>query len=59
MTHPADYSDAHRRHWEDAELLFTNARWANADQSYGFSAECGLKAMMQSRGMPVRPTGVL
>ena len=57
MAHPPDFSDAHRRHWEDAELLFANSRWANADQLYGFSAECGLKAVMQSQGMPVEATG--
>ncbi|MDE0002871.1 MAG: hypothetical protein OXQ29_09265 [Rhodospirillaceae bacterium] len=41
MPHPADFLDAHRRHWCDAELLFNDSRWANADQMYGFSAECG------------------
>ena len=47
-----DFADAHRRHWEDAELLFDHKHWANADQLYGFSAECGLKAVMRSLGMP-------
>ena len=60
MTHPASFVDAHRWHWEDAELLFENQRWASADQSYGISAECGLKAVMKGLGMPVdhfgRPT---
>lgn len=56
MIHPADYTDSHRRHWSDAQLLFSNARWANADQLYGFSAECGLKAVMKAFGMPVEPT---
>ena len=27
MAHPADYSDAHSRHWEDAEVLFGHDRW--------------------------------
>lgn len=53
MAHPADFVDAHRRHWEDAELLFDDARWASADQMYGFSAECGLKAVMKALGMRV------
>ncbi len=53
MPHPADFGDAHRRHWEDAELLRDKNRWANADQLYGFSAECGLKAVMQVLGMHV------
>lgn len=50
MTHPEDFSDAHGRHWGDAELLFAEKRWANADQLYGFSAECGLKAMLEQEG---------
>ncbi len=57
MEHPADFPDAHRRHWEDAELLLARGRLANADHLYGFSAECGLKAAMQSQGMPVDATG--
>ena len=58
MTHPVDFADAHRRHWEDAEVLFACARWANADQLYGFSAECGLKAVMRALGMRVDPDGI-
>ena len=48
-----DFADAHRRHLEDADLLFENARWANADHLYGLSVECGLKAIMQQLGMDV------
>lgn len=44
MAHPADFPDAHARHWQDAERLAQAGRWANADQLYGYSAECGLKA---------------
>ncbi len=58
MTHLADFADAHLRHWEDAELLFEQGRWANADQLFGFSAECGLKRVMQALGMPVGETGM-
>ena len=57
MPHPVDFTDAHYRHWEDAELLYDNNRWANADQSYGFSAECGLKAVMVILGMQIGDTG--
>ena len=57
MIHPADFVHAHRRHWKDAELLFDHQRWVNADQLYGLSAECGLKAVMQILGMPVDETG--
>ena len=58
MPHPADFHDAHRRHWQDAELLRKHGRWANADQLYGFSAECGLKAVMKALGMAVDSMGV-
>ena len=57
MIYPADFADAHRRHWEDAELLLGHDCWANADQLYGLSAECGLKAVMQVLGMPVDQRG--
>lgn len=57
MSRSANFVDAHRRHWEDAELLFVANRLANADQLYGFSAECGLKAVMRRLGMPVDPSG--
>lgn len=42
----ADFLDAHKRHWEDAELLFNEKHWANADHLYGLAAECGLKQLM-------------
>ena len=58
MAYPADFRAAHRRHWQDAELLFEHQRWANADQLYGLSAECGLKAVMRTFGMPVGRHGV-
>ena len=57
MSRPSDFTDAHERHWQDAELLFEHNRWANADQLYGLSAECGLKAVMQQLGMLVDDTG--
>ena len=57
MTRPADFTDAHRRHWEDAELLFDAGRWANADHLYGVSAECGLKAIMRDLGMEMDAKG--
>lgn len=46
-----DFYDAHQRHWEDAELLYGEQRWGNADQLYGYAAECGLKRLMQAFGM--------
>lgn len=53
MPYSEDYVDSHRQHWTDAELLFASARWLNADQLYGISAECGLKALMPALSMPV------
>jgi len=47
----ADFLDAHRRHWDDAERLFKAERWANADHLYGMAAECGLKRLMLAFGM--------
>ena len=58
MSHGTDFINSYRRHLEDAELLYDSERWANADQLYGFSAECGLKAVMLSLGMDVDSTGV-
>jgi len=48
----SDFEDAHKRHWEDAEMLYDNDRWANADHLYGMAAECGLKCLMLVFGMP-------
>jgi hypothetical protein len=31
--------------------LFKKERWANADHLYGFSAECGLKALILASGI--------
>ena len=57
MVHPADFDNAHVRHWRDAEYLFDAGRWGNADQLYGLSAECGLKAVMVADGLPVDAAG--
>lgn len=40
-----DFQAAARRHWADAEFLRGDARLSNADQLYGLSAECALKAL--------------
>lgn len=47
----ADFLDALDRHWLDAEFLYQDARWANADHLYGFAAESGLKGLMLKFGM--------
>ncbi len=49
----SDFMDAFERHWEDAELLLAEQRYANADHLYGMSAECGLKGLMRCFGMKV------
>lgn len=46
-----DFIDAMDRHWQDAELLYGNERWANADHLYGFAVESGLKGLMLKFGM--------
>nr|WP_314983427.1 SAM-dependent methyltransferase [uncultured Pantoea sp.] len=48
----ADFVDSHSRHFDDANHLFSINRYANADQLYGFSVECGLKSLMMAFGMP-------
>ena len=50
---PVNFVHAHIRHWKDAEILSGCGRLANADQLYGFSAECGLKAVMEALGKPL------
>ena len=57
MPRTADFKDAHFRHWVDGNQLFLRTRWANADHLYGFSVECGLKAVMAKLGMPLDKFG--
>ena len=52
-----DFLDAQERHWADAELLYSQQRWANADHLYGMAAECGLKRLMLLFGMPFDVAG--
>lgn len=49
----ADFHDACLRHLNDAERLFVDQRWANADHLFGLSVECGLKRLMMVFGMGV------
>lgn len=53
-SHEPNFRVAAQRHWYDAEHLLNNKRWPNADQLYGLSAECALKAIMLSLGMPMQ-----
>ena len=50
-----DFYNAFHRHLNDAEYLYNDSRWPNADQLYAYSAECGLKCIMQLFGMYVDP----
>ncbi|MBL8246953.1 MAG: hypothetical protein JNK95_01145 [Candidatus Competibacter sp.] len=43
MSEAEDFSSAAFRHWRDAELLDKENRVENADQLYGFAAECAIK----------------
>ena len=48
-----DYYDAAQRHIDDANHLLAITRLPNADHLFGVSAECALKAIMLSLGMPM------
>ena len=48
-----DYYDAAQRHIDDAHHLLALSRLPNADHLFGVSAECALKAIMLSLGMPM------
>ncbi len=57
MPATADFPLAAKRHWHDADLLEKNGRAGNAGQLYGFSAECGIKALLVSLGYPTETDG--
>ena len=54
-----DYAEAARRHLHDAVALYTSGRHANAGQLFGFTAECGLKALLIACKVPPGPDGGL
>jgi hypothetical protein len=43
-----DYAQAARRHHQDAMLLLYNQRAPNADQLYGYAAECALVGIVRT-----------
>lgn len=53
-----NFSQAARRHWHDAKLLFEKQRLGNADQLYGLAAECALKAALRHNGLLAEETEV-
>jgi hypothetical protein len=54
-----NFGEAAKRHWEDALFLRENKRLSNADQLFGFSAECALKEVMIRLGAPTKSGGDL
>ena len=52
-----DFKEAAKRHFSDAEHLLAEGREPNAGQLFGFTAECGLKALLVAHGLPTEPNG--
>ena len=52
-----NYRDAAVRHYLDGDTLRSGLRHPNADQLYGLSAECSLKAVMVGLGMQFTKKG--
>lgn len=59
MTGSVDFFAASKRHHADATLLQKEGREPNAGHLFGFSAECGLKALLVNSGYPTDPDGDL
>lgn len=56
--HPnVDYLACARRHIKDACILLDRKRTANSGQLFGFSVECGLKALLVRTGVAIDPEG--
>jgi hypothetical protein len=58
-TKVVDYLGASRRHLKDGTYLNSDNRNANAGQLFGFSIECGLKALVVASGAKTTPAGDL
>lgn len=54
-----DYEGCARRHFSDAGTLHHAGGHANAGQLYGFSVECGLKALLIQAGSPADADGTI
>ena len=52
-----NYFDAARRHFQDAGVLLSANRQANAGQLLGIAAECGIKAVLVASRVPVDTEG--
>ncbi|HRD91908.1 MAG TPA: hypothetical protein PLR37_16470 [Candidatus Accumulibacter phosphatis] len=57
VTKRVDYAGCARRHFKDADKLHQSGGHANAGQLYGFSVECGLKALLIQSGTPADAEG--
>ena len=57
VTKRVDYAGCARRHLDDATRLHQSGGHANAGQLYGFSVECGLKALLIHSGTPADADG--
>ena len=51
MGNEVNYAAAARRHLNDGRLLLGQGRRANAGQLFGFSVECGIKALLLACGV--------
>lgn len=51
MSDEVNYAAAARRHLSDGRLLLGQGRRANAGQLFGFSVECGIKAVLIACGV--------
>jgi hypothetical protein len=54
---PTDFLGSARRHMQDALMLESANRKANSGQLLGFTAECGVKAVMVWLGYPTDASG--
>jgi hypothetical protein len=59
MTQAVDFFEASRRHYADATLLRGEGCDPNAGHLFGFSAECGVKALLVDCGYPTDQDGDL
>ena len=53
----SNFKEAAKRHYEDARYLRSDNRQPNAGQLFGFSAECGIKALLVGLGHPTDASG--
>lgn len=57
LTQRIDFHASAFRHLADANLLESASRFANSGHLYGLGAECGIKALLVSHGLPTDVDG--